>query len=71
MHHRNWRDRAVIDAQLSGSESVHYTNVQTITVSDLPALKELLLKFISESSKLMRASGAEEAVAINCDLFKI
>jgi hypothetical protein len=71
MHHQNWRNRAIIDSQMKSGDSIHYTNIQTISSSDLPLVKELHLKFINECNKVMGPSKPEEAVVLTCDLFKL
>ena len=71
MHHQNWRNQAVLDAHRMSGESIHFTNVHTISRSGLPLLKEMLLKFISESNGLLKASREEECVVLLCDLFSI
>jgi hypothetical protein len=71
LHHQNWRNKAVMDAQAMHNESVHYTNVHTVGRSQLPQLKELLLKFISESNELLKSSDTEDCVVLLCDLFKV
>ncbi|NCN39879.1 TIGR02147 family protein [bacterium] len=68
-HHRNWRDRAMIDAQNPDNQSVHYTSVLTLSRKDLGRLKELILNFISESHALSKPSSPEECAVLTCDLF--
>lgn len=71
LHHQNWRNRAVQDAQDFSNTSVHYTAVQTLSQVDAERIKELLLQFISDASRIAGPSKPEEAVAITCDFFKI
>ena len=71
LHHQSWRQKAVLDAQAMNDESLHFTNVHTIGRADLPRLKELLLKFISESNDLLRSSPEEDGIVLTCDLFKL
>lgn len=71
MHHQNWRHKAVMDAQSMGGESIHFTNVHTVSRANLPLLKELLLKFISESNELLKSSSEEDCIVFLCDLFKL
>lgn len=70
-HHQNWRARAVLDAQLPGSSGLHFTNVQTVGKSDLPALNERLVQFIDDCKEILDPSPDEELVAITCDVFKV
>lgn len=71
LHHQNWRNKAVQDAQAMGNESLHFTNVHTVSRANLALLKELLLKFISESNDLLKSSGEEDCVVILCDLYSL
>jgi uncharacterized protein (TIGR02147 family) len=70
LHHQNWRQRAVMDSQLRDEQSLHLTNVHTIAAKDIPVLRELMLKFISDSNDLLRKSSEEEVVVVLCDFFK-
>jgi plasmid maintenance system antidote protein VapI len=71
LHHQNWRARAVLDAQDPGNDNIHYTAVQTVSRSDFERLKEMLLRLISETSRISGPSSPEEGYALTCDLFKI
>ncbi len=72
LHHQNWRSRAMMDAQALGSlESVHYTGVQTMSFEDAQKIKELLLNFLGDASRIAGPSKPEECMALTCDLFKI
>ena len=69
--HQNWRSRAVLDAQLFSKDSVHFTQVQTLSLDDFEKVKDLLLNFIADSSRIAGPSRPEECIAVTCDLFKI
>lgn len=71
LHHQNWRAKAVLDSQRMSAESIHFTNVHTISRSNLPLLKELLLKFISDANELLKSSREEDCVVLLCDLFAL
>jgi len=71
LHHQNWRNRAVQDAQDFENGAVHFTAVQTVSHADYERLKELLLQFIAEASQIAGPSKPEEGIAITCDLFKV
>lgn len=68
--HQNWRARAVLNSQNAGTESVHFTNVFTLSKSDYARIRDLLLHFISEANKIGSPSKPEEGVALTCDFFK-
>lgn len=70
LHHQNWRQRAILDAQDFDSTNIHFTVVQTISKQDFERIKALLLEFISESSAISGPSKPEEAIVLTCDLFK-
>lgn len=71
LHHQNWRNRALLDAQDSSGSGVHYTGVQTLSHTDFEKLKELLLGFLSEVSQISGPSRPEECVVLNVDLFPV
>lgn len=71
LHHQNWRTRSILDAQNFNNQSVHYTAVQTMSRADAEKIKELMLQFIADSSRIAGPSKPEEAIAITCDLFTI
>ena len=71
LHHQNWRQKAVMSAQGLRTDSIHFTNVHTISRKDFPLLKERVLKFISETNELLKASAIEDCVVLSCDLFKL
>lgn len=69
LHHQNWRARAMLDAQNDQTEGVHYTAVQTLSRADAAKIKEKLLSFIAETSRIAGPSNPEEAVVLTIDLF--
>lgn len=70
-YHGNWRSRALLDAQIPHTNGIHYTNVQTLAINDVPALRALALEFIEKCKLLTRPSRPEEAVAITLDVFHL
>jgi hypothetical protein len=69
INHLNWRWAAVDRA--SDPESVHFTNVFSISKSDWPKLKAKLLDFIETQNSTIHASGAEDVYTFCCDLFPV
>jgi uncharacterized protein (TIGR02147 family) len=67
INHLNWRLLASEDSQ--SEESIHYTNVFSISKKDWPLLKTRLLDFIVSQNTLVHSSGAEEVFTFCCDLF--
>lgn len=71
LHHQNWRYKSVMDAQSVNGDSIHFTNVHTISRANLPILKERILRFISETNELLKSSQEEDCVVLLCDFFKL
>ena len=71
LNHQNWRMRAVFDAQQLSSQAIHYTAVQTVSVSDYEKIKDLLLKFVDQQRKIVTQSADEDLAVFCCDWFKI
>lgn len=69
LHHQNWRQRAILDAQDFSHSNVHFTAVHTVSKQDAESIKALMLEFITESSAIAAPSNPEEAVAVTCDFF--
>lgn len=66
----NWRQLAVQKSLNSKSDqSVHFTNIQTISKIDLQKLIELANQFIQKAKKQCDQSGYEEVAIINLDVF--
>jgi uncharacterized protein (TIGR02147 family) len=71
LHHNNWRQRAVLDAQISGGENLHYTVVQTMSHKSFQKLKQRMLFLIDEFAKEASPSKEEEIFNFNLDFFKV
>jgi hypothetical protein len=61
---------AILDAQNSSNDSVHFTVVQSFSRSDYEQIKQLLLDFIERAARLAGPSNEEEIICLSCDLFK-
>lgn len=70
-HHANWRNRALSDLLDVKNESIHFTNVQSLSLDDCEKLRQLILRFIQDSNKLMGPSRSEELICLNLDFFKV
>ncbi|MGZ3747710.1 MAG: TIGR02147 family protein [Pseudobdellovibrionaceae bacterium] len=70
MHHRNWRDIALREAQKS-AEAIHYTSIHALSENDVRRLEELLRNFIVESRKIVEPSREEKMICLCCDLFPL
>jgi uncharacterized protein (TIGR02147 family) len=71
LHHNNWRQRAVIDAQSPLTRGLHFSVVQSMSREIHEELHQKLLQFIDEASRLAGPSREEELVAIGIDLFEV
>ena len=67
--HLGWRMRAVERSLLK--EDIHYTNVFSVSKSDVENLRDLMVQTIEKQRKLVRESGMEAAAAFCCDFFVI
>ncbi len=65
-----WRQKALMHLPSLDEQSIHYTNVQTISMADYEKLLFLLRNSIKEMSTISSNSGDEEVYVFNCDLFK-
>ncbi len=65
----NWRQQAVQNSLKQNSDSIHYTNIQTIGISDLQRLLEISKQFIKKAKSLCDDSASEDVVVLNLDVF--
>jgi uncharacterized protein (TIGR02147 family) len=71
MNHSNWRQKAILNSQLYAEDSIHYSSVQSISRDDLKQFKNLVFKFLEDSRSLVKKSGKEDIICINCDFFLV
>jgi uncharacterized protein (TIGR02147 family) len=71
VHHNNWRQRAVANAQFPQSESFHFTTVQSISAADAEKFQAKLVHLIEEYQRMALPSKPEELIALCCDFFKV
>lgn len=69
MHHGNWRQRAVLDAQADHPTSLHYTMVQSMTPEVHQKIKRDILALIEKANRIALPSDPKEVYAFCCDLF--
>ena len=65
----NWRQLAVQKSLKPKTQSVHFTNLQTIGRQDLQKLLETAKRFIADSKKICDLSASEDVVVVNLDVF--
>jgi uncharacterized protein (TIGR02147 family) len=71
LHHNNWRQRAVLSAQVPSARNMHYTQVQSMSREAYEKIRTMVLKFIDEATKEAGPSTGEELVAVNIDIFPV
>ena len=71
LHHSNWRQRALTDAQLVKPDAIHFTNILTLSESDRELAREEILKAIQRVMKIAQPSPAEDVVGFNLDFFRV
>lgn len=68
-HHTNWRMQAINSIDKNLKSDLHFSTVVSMNPTDLPALKEILIKAIEDSRKIIRDSKEEQLVCLCIDLF--
>jgi uncharacterized protein (TIGR02147 family) len=71
MHHNNWRARAVLDAQRTAGDGLHFTAVQSIDRRAWELLREKILAHIEEFSRIAAPAKEERLVCFSCDFFDV
>lgn len=69
--HYNWRMQALSDCEDPTSSGIHFSIVQTVSHSDIPLIKQLILDSIDKYRAIAAPSKAEELICFNCDFFKV
>jgi uncharacterized protein (TIGR02147 family) len=71
LHHNNWRQRSLLDSAMLNEESVHYTSVFSMSEHDFALLRDMILKWIDDSRKVIGPSKPEKLACICLDFFKV
>jgi uncharacterized protein (TIGR02147 family) len=71
MSHTGWRLQAISDVELRNPDSLHYTSLHTLSITDFNRFKELLLELISQSRKLVAPSKDEVLICLAMDFFEV
>lgn len=71
LHHQNWRQRAVLDAQKRSTESVHFTVVQSLDEKAWQQVKQKLIEFIEQASKIAGPAKEEKLICLCADFFEV
>ena len=70
-HLNNWRQRAVLNAQLNNDESIHYSVIQSLDEKAYIEIRKAVVKIIGDFSKHAGPAPANEVACFNIDIFKI
>lgn len=70
-HHMNWRVLALDSLSNEKPEELHYSSAITIAQSDLPKIKEELLRAIEKARAIVKNSTEEKLYCYNLDLFEV
>ena len=70
-HHTNWRMQAIKAIDLNMPEDLHFSTIVTMSASDVPKIKEVMIKAIEESRKIIKDSKEEQLQSICIDFFKL
>lgn len=71
LNHLNWRRLAVDRSFASPLEGIHYTSVATLSRQDVILIKDLVMKLIEDTRKVIGPSTEEELYCLTCDWFKV
>ena len=69
--HQLWRQRAIADSLLPGSDGLHYTQLQSMDEAAFREIKGVLLASIDRSLALADGAKSEKVVAVTIDAFSI
>lgn len=70
-HHNNWRLKAMESVDFEHKNELHYSSVVTISQSDLPKIKKLLVNTIDDARKIFDPSKPEEIYSLCLDFFQV
>lgn len=71
VHHINWRQKAIEKINISEESQLHYTAPMTLSAKDALLLREMIVKFLESTDKLIDPSPSEQLHCLNIDWFKI
>lgn len=70
-HHTNWRMQAIRSIDINDSADLHYSTIVSMSASDVPHVKEILIKSIEECRAVIRGSKDERVQSVCIDFFKV
>ena len=70
-HHTNWRMQAINSIDVNNPRDLHFSTVVSMSETDVPVIKEILIKAIEECRKVIKDSKEEKIQSICIDLFEV
>src|SRR5262249_17994376 len=70
-HLTNWKNRTIHSLESVEKNDLHYASVVTVSESDIPKIKETLLKAIESVRKIVKDSPEEDLFCYTLDLFRV
>jgi hypothetical protein len=71
VNHLNWRQRGFQKLAETEQEGIHYTAVHSLSADDYLVIRNLILKMLEDSRKVVEPSKEEELICLCCDVFKV
>ena len=68
-HHTNWRIQAIRSIDINDYADLHYSTVVSMSKSDVPRVKEILIKAIEKCREVIKESKEEKIQSICIDFF--
>jgi len=68
-HHTNWRIQAVKALERETSQELHYSGVISVSLTDLPKVREVLIRALEDVRKIVKDSADEAVYCYTMDLF--
>jgi uncharacterized protein (TIGR02147 family) len=70
-HHRNFRARSLQEVQQPKEDSLHYSLLMAISRADGLRIRDLILRLVENTDKIIRPSPEETAFQLNFDFFEV
>jgi uncharacterized protein (TIGR02147 family) len=70
-HHANWRMQAIRAIDINDPTDLHYSSIVSMSYSDVPKIKEILIKAIEECRSVVKESKEEKIQSVCIDFFGI
>lgn len=70
-HHTNWRMQAIRSIDINAPADLHYSTIVSMAHTDVPRVKEILIKAIEECRGVIRDSKEEKVQSICLDFFGV